>query len=132
MKLHYAFRLVLLSAVACVGCTRPGQMYLKATIELDGKEVLNVGYGVSDSSGKDVAFKELEGRAFQPQNNWKPDAGSTQELVLKGKIHLKLLHVQRVITLVDITELKLVPDTKNAGSWKLAPGEVDRLGKLIK
>lgn len=132
MKLHYALRLIFLSAVVCVGCTRPGQMYLKATIELDGKKVLEAGYGESDSSSKFVAFKELENRTLTPQDNWKPDVGSSQELVLKGKIHLKLLHVDRIITSIDVMELKLVPDSKNAGSWKLAPGEVDRLSKLIK
>jgi hypothetical protein len=118
---------VLLLVILCSGCG--GQRYLHVRIERDGQPVLETGYGVSDRLGTGAMWKSLQGKAFEALGSIEPDASDPQTAVLRGRIRIVILHVDREMASVRVDELRLVRSSVAQDQWELPPDEVQRTAR---
>ena len=105
------------------GCS--GQRYIEVNIDRD-EPALHAEYGVSDSLSPAAVWGTLEGQSLVEASPIKAEREDPKKAVLKGRIHIAILHVRNEIATAKISELRLVRDSDTADQWKLAPGEVKR------
>jgi hypothetical protein len=125
MRHRLGFALVILLAVSLfAGCG--GQRYIHVNIERDGELILKTEYGVSDGLDAAATWTSLQGQSFETVGTIKPEADDPQKAVLKGKIRIVILHVDKEIARAKVDRLRLIRASGSGDRWKLTPGEVQR------
>jgi len=128
MRHRLGFALVLLLAVSLFpGCI--GQRALRVQITRDGELILQTAYGVSDRLNAAAIWRSLEGKSFKTVDTLKPETDDPQKAVVKGKIRIVILHVDREIASAQVDEIRLVRVPGSNDQWQLAPDEVRRTGQ---
>jgi len=125
MQRRLGFAPVIVLAVSLSSCLR-GQRYIDVHIERDGTRILQTGYGVDDYLGTSAIWKSLQGESFESVVPIEPESGDPQKAVLKGKIQIVILHVDREMAQAQVDELRLIRASGSSDRWQLAPGEVKR------
>lgn len=121
-----------LTLMVVAGCPSPGQRLLDARIEMDGQPLMHAIFSVPDNWDREASWKRLDTVAFAVTNDWKPDPADVTPVVLRGKIRVRLMHASTPYAVAEVEQLLFVADADQKGKWKLAPGEVERIAKLLR
>jgi hypothetical protein len=107
----------------------PGQRYLQIHLERDGKLILRSECVVSDGLDAASMWKSLQGRPFDATSALTPTADDPQKAVLKGKIKITIMRVDRVIASALVDEIRLVRVPGSQERWEIPQDEVERTAR---
>ena len=123
MSRQLGFALVTTLAVSLLpGCA--GQRRIQVQVEREGVLTLQSEFGVSDSLDAKAMWASMQGESFAAVSPIKPEPEDPEKAVLKGKLRMVILHVDKEIAAAKISELRIV--RAPGDRWKLAPGEIER------
>ena len=122
-----------LLGIACV-MTIPGkaiaQYNCAVAIELKGKEILKGQIRDVERPPTDQLWQHLNTLSFSPAEDAKdlPDPKTVEKTTLKGDLRVKI----NGAGYVELKEISLVRNKRNAAAWVIAPDDVDRILKMRK
>jgi len=132
-KLHF-FRpnvgvsLLALLAAALAGESAFAARLLTATVEVDGKLVLQTAYDDNGTEKAATVWRYLAGEpSWAETAKIRPDEADPQRAQLNGNIVIRIQHVDRPIVQATASELELVRIGSPGDRWFLPDAEVERL-----
>lgn len=113
------------------GCSMPGQRYLDAESQLDGRVVMQTGFGVPDGWSRQQAWNRLKNYSLASTSNPPPRPEKSSENLLEGQVRIALNHVGRAFAVVETESLRCVIDPSDPMRWIISSEDVMRLAKSI-
>lgn len=110
---------------------------LEIRIERNGQAILKGMTEDNSQADPGIVWEYLNGELLKAENGLTPDPADPMRATLTGKIRVAVLHTGQpaavkgsMRTDVVVDELRLVRPSPDSEYWVLAPGEVERSGRI--
>lgn len=123
----------LLAGGLLAGCDFPGQRLLHLEVYQTDQLMLRTTFAAPDRERPADFWRRAGAEPFASDEQVarvKPDDGNPLRATLTGLVRIKILHLDRLMTSVSLTNVVLLRSTPASFRWYLAPEEVQRAKRV--